>query len=268
MLVGNKNLIYTLVLIVTFLLIGCNKDEVDDPKVMQINVDRTELIAVKKIFGAEGLNCSFTDIVHFNNHWFVVFRESDKHVYGLDGKIKIYDSFDGIQWSFLKEFGVEGIDLRDPKFSVNNGELMLYIHGAKFEERSLVARYDFRTVYSKKYGWFELKDVIVGNYNNIQATVKGNECWPWRVTWFENEAYTIGYSSASQIFNVYHGEDGLIFRNTESIAKISNTPTEATIRVNKSGEFFVFTRRNNGTSLIGRSFSQKNLSHGMIPFRL
>lgn len=192
---------------------------------------------------------AFTDLVFFDNKFFLTFRESDKHVYGADGTIKLLNSTDGVNWKLIKEFSVAGVDLRDPKFAVNGDELMLYIHGLKIHEKTILAFNDYRFKYSNN--WDSIEHVTLDNKQQTTSKSEGNEAWPWRITWFEGSAYSIGYNGVD-LFGVYKSTDGLFFESEKNINDIADLPTEATIRANDKGAFYVLVRRNFGTALLGK----------------
>lgn len=201
----------------------------------QDNDDNSSII-VKRLTNDKGKHQAFTDLVFFNNQFFLVFRESDSHALGTDGIVKMLSSSDGKKWTLIKEFNVSGIDLRDPKFSQNNGKLMLYIHGSTYTNKELTGFSDYISYYSSTSGWKELKSVVLDNVKDSQSKTQGNQAWPWRITWFENKAYSVGYN-LNGIFDLYVSNDGEFFRKTNVFKKITNLPNEATIRISKNGEF-------------------------------
>lgn len=208
---------------------------------------------VVKVAGEEGFSFAFTDLVFFDNQFFVTFRKADKHDFGQNGVIQLYSSTDGQKWSFIKEYAVKGIDLRDPKFSVNENNLFLYIHGSTYVKGRLVKFSDFTTLYKEGVGFQDLQNVYLDNTKIGLTTLEGNEAWPWRVTWYKGKAYTVGYY-LDGIFDLYSSDDGISFKNINSFADIGGRPNEATIRVDQRGEFFIIARRLNGTTIVGRTF--------------
>lgn len=210
-------------------------------------------ISTQKIVGEEGVSYAFTDIVFFDDQFFLTFRKSNRHDKGDPGKIQIYNSVDGEKWNFLKEYSVDGIDLRDPKFSVNNDKLFIYIHGSKYKGIKLIAFSDYNAIYSKSEGFQGLKDVFLDNLKQDVANIEGNEAWPWRVTWHKGKAYTVGYG-VNGIFDIYSSDDGNFFKNLNAFKNINGNPNEATIRVDNNGEFFILARRLYGNTMVGRSF--------------
>lgn len=232
------------VLLAAFVLcFSCTAQDEDD-------LDKIETQRVT--FNGPELYNAFTDLVFFDNQFFLVFRESDKHAYGLNGIAKIYNSIDGKEWKFIKKFSVDGADLRDPKFSINGNNLSVYLHGSVWLNGGVVEFKDFISKWSKG-GWSNLQSVLLDNKNLETAKIKGNESWPWRVIWFKDVAYTFGYNPKG-IFDFYTSEDGINFVNKGGhFDKIGAIPTEATIRVYKNGDFYSLVRRNEGSSILLKS---------------
>jgi hypothetical protein len=108
--------------------------------------------------------------------------------------------------------------------------------------------------YSETDGWLDLTDVLLDNLTTSTSTISGNEAWPWRVNWHNDTAYSVGYS-ATGIFDVYESNDGLFFEKQNVFENIPSLPTEARIRVDDHGEFFVLVRRITGSTLLGRTYN-------------
>lgn len=218
------------------------------------SLDEDDKVNVQRITRTNGLSNAFTDLVYFDNQFFLVYRESDKHAYGLDGVIKLMNSTDGINWKLIKEFSISGIDLRDPKFSVNKNELMLYIHGSSYEGKTLSKFADFRIDYSD--GWSKVQNVILDNKIQTVLKLSGNESWPWRVSWLNGRAYTLGYNGVD-IFRLYDSDDGLFFKSNEVTYSNEGSPTEATIVANSVGDLYAIVRRNSAPALFKKYDTQK-----------
>ena len=210
-----------------------------------LDKDDHNKIQTQRITFNEGINNSFTDLTFFNNQFFLAYRESDKHAYGRNGIIKIYTSLNCKQWELLKEFSVDGTDLRDPKFAVNGNNLSIYLHGSVYKETLLVEFKDFISEFSV-IGWSNLKTVLLDNKKLEIAKLSGNESWPWRITWYKGLAYVFGYNT-NGIFDFYTSQDGMNFVNKGSYFKeIGSIPTEATIRIDHKGDFYSLVRRGSG----------------------
>lgn len=241
-------------LFISFVLLSCSAQDLDD----------NDKLINQRITNDKDKHQAFTDLVFFDNHFFLVFRESDKHAYGNDGIIKLLISSDGKKWKLTKEISIKGFDLRDPKFSVNNKELMLYIHGSKFDGQTLISSSDYRLNYSDS--WDKIQSVMLDNKLTTTQKIEGNEAWPWRITWNNNVAYAVGYNGVD-IFCMYTSIDGLNFKSQKKYS-LMNLPTESTIRVSDKGEFYVLTRRNIGTTFLQKYDAETNNLKlvGELPF--
>jgi hypothetical protein len=96
-----------------------------------------QLVSTKRIWDA-GQHNAFTDLTRFDGKWFCTFRESRAHVGGT-GKIRVLSSGDGERWDSAALLSEEGVDLRDPKFSVTPGNrLMLVLGGSLYDGKTSI----------------------------------------------------------------------------------------------------------------------------------
>jgi len=243
---------YFLGLIVLF---SCTDiDDHPEPKVFDKESD--EVIVTKRITPIDNRHKAFTDLIYFNDKWFLTYRESDKHIFGENGIVRIISSENADDWKLVKVFKSDGFDLRDPKFSLNNNNLMLYTHGSKYitQDMSIPSEFqDFKLDYDSKLGWESLKNVYVNNAGSSEAKIKGNQTYPWRITWYKNKAYSFGYNFQQNIFSFYQSTDGVNFNNQGFFPPIESYPSEATIRVNDNGVFYALVRREYSSALLGTS---------------
>lgn len=214
--------------------------------------DDTDKIITHKVTFNEGLNNAFTDLVFFENQWFLSYRESDRHGLGKDGVVKILNSVDGLKWNLIKEFSIEGLDLRNASFTINGNKLMAYIHASKYVNKNLVSFKDFQSVYNSSSGWQNLEDVTLDKKIGYTAKIEGNEGWPWKITWYKGKAYTFAYG-LDNFFDFYKSSDGFNFSNTNSTQKFEGAPSETTLKVDKKGVFYALVRRNSSNGMIGKS---------------
>lgn len=244
--------------LILILLLSCTDiDDKPEPKVF--DKESNEIIQTKRITPIDKRHKAFTDLIYFENKWFITFRESNKHIFGEDGIVRIISSTNADDWNLVKVYKSDGFDLRDPKFSLNEGKLMLFTHGTKYvtENVSHPSEFkDFRADYDSDSGWGEFKNIYLENTHSIGAKINGNQTYPWRITWYKNRAYSFGYNFQQNIFSFYLSDDGLNFSNINSISPIEGFPNEATIRVDDNGIFYVLIRREYKTALLGVS---KNL---------
>lgn len=229
-------------LIVLILCFSCNAQDEDD---------RDEIIA-HRITSSEGLNNAFTDLVFFDNQWFISYRESDKHGLGKDGIVKILSSKDGQKWNLIKEFKLERFDLRDATFTVNDNKLMAYVHGSEYVDRSLISYKDFKTMYTSNGGWGILQEVTLEKKAGSVSKIEGNEAWPWKITWHKGKAYTFAYG-LNGFFEFYQSTDGIKFNSDNNMRKFQGSPTETTMKVNSEGVFYALVRRDYSNAILGKS---------------
>jgi hypothetical protein len=84
-------------------ILSCGSQDFDEGKTKEpIITPITERILVNRIAYEEGRHKAFTDITFFDNQFFLVFRESDKHAYSEDGVVHMFTSIDGLKWDFFK----------------------------------------------------------------------------------------------------------------------------------------------------------------------
>jgi hypothetical protein len=245
---------YVIFICIICLLFSCSSKIYNDSEIPVDGVIEpiTDKITINRVAYKEGRHKAFTDITFFDNQFFLVFREADKHAYGENGVVQIFNSSDGLKWDLLKEIVEPGIDLRDPKFALNGDKLSLYIHGSTYQNQKIKSFSGYNLSYSKLDGWQKPQSVLLDNRAVVANVILGNEAWPWRITWHENTAYAVGYNG-NEIFDLYKSDDGLFFSKQNVFSSVPKEPSEATIRVSNSGEFFVLARRDKGPALLGRT---------------
>jgi hypothetical protein len=131
---------------------------------------------------------------------------------------------------------------------------MLYIHGSHFKMSNFEGSSDYVLKYLGDNVWSDAFSVFLDNKKVRAVKLMGNEAWPWRMTWFNNKAYSVGYNGVD-IFDLYESEDGILFKGKNAFEKISGFPNEATIRFKDSGEMYILYRNSKANSFIGRSSS-------------
>lgn len=198
---------------------------------------KPRLISCTKIWDAEP-HCAMTDLIHYHGIWFCTFRESDMHVYGKDGVIRIIQSKDGVSWSTAAEFKEPGSDFRDPKLTVApDGSLMLLIGVTIYRDKKYVSRQS-RVAFSKDgLSWSPLKEVLTPHE------------WLWRVTWHKGIAYGVSYRASNldkpkeewliKIFKSHNGIDYELLTQWN----IHGYPSETTLHFLENGKMIALVRR-------------------------
>jgi len=86
------------------------------------------LVSVKRLWDKAQHN-AFTDLVRFQERWWCVFREGEKHV-SPDGALRVITSSDGETWESAALLQSATEDLRDGKLSVTSDGRLLLIGAA------------------------------------------------------------------------------------------------------------------------------------------
>jgi hypothetical protein len=200
------------------------------------------LISVERIWD-RAPHSAFTDLVEFNGKLYCTFREGSGHVpgkEGTNGTIRIIASDDGQNWRSVALLAEEHVDLRDPKLSVTpDGRLMVLVGGSYYEGEKLGVRHT-RVSFSDKTGTrFSVPKPIV-----VEAKIKTDADWLWRVTWQRGTGYGVIYQSGEEEFKAHlvSTRDGLNYQLVTTFA-ISGRPNETTLRFNADGEMIVWVRR-------------------------
>ncbi|MBA2113717.1 sialidase family protein [Bremerella alba] len=159
---------------------------------------QAEIISVEKIWDQAPHN-AFTDLVRFQDRWFCVFREGQKHV-SKDGALRVLSSVDGKNWKSAALITSDTADLRDAKISVTpDGRLCLAGAGALHQPAA--AKH-------QSYVWYSDD----GTDWSTPTEVGDPNFWLWRIAWHNGNAYGIGYgTSGARAARFYKSTDGKTF---------------------------------------------------------
>ena len=223
--------------------------------------DRKPILVESKRIWDRAKNNSFTDLTRFRDQWFCCFREGIAHA-GDDGKVRVLHSPDGVEWTSAALIDEEGVDLRDPKFSIKpDGQLMIIAGGSVWNQEAkpaLLKTKQPRVMFSTD-----------GITWTKPATVLEEGQWLWRVDWHEGKAYGISYpylraqhpdpkvAEAAETngpvppgpypwkVKLVTSTDGL---NWELVTHLDvpGRPNEATVRIRPDGEMIAMVRRERG----------------------
>jgi hypothetical protein len=200
------------------------------------------LISVERIWERAPHN-AFTDLVAFNGKLYCTFREGSGHVpgkEGTNGTIRIIVSDDGQNWRSVALLAEEHVDLRDPKLSVTpEGRFMLLIGGSYYEGETLGVRHT-RVSFSDRTGTrFSVPKPIV-----VDAKIKTEADWLWRVTWHQGVGYGVIYQSGGDEYKAHlvSTRDGVQYKHVTTFA-ITGRPNETTLRFTADGEMIAWVRR-------------------------
>jgi len=196
------------------------------------------LVSLQKIWSHSRHN-AMTDLALFNQKWFCVFRESDEHVYGKNGVIRLLCSNNGSIWEPAAIFEKEGVDLRDPKLSVTpTGQLMILIGGTVYTKEGKYVTRQPRVAFSNDgIIWTPLKEILSPHE------------WLWRITWHKGKAYGVSYRFSDPTNKrlewsvaLFESIDGLHYDQITHF-DIGGYPNETTLRFLPGDEMIALLRR-------------------------
>ncbi|MET3874857.1 hypothetical protein [Chitinophaga sp. OAE865] len=223
------NFVLAQVIFCALVLFGCKKENGLENPVIPVDPNADLL---KVIWSKKGVHSAFTDLTQFENQFYCAFREGSSHT-SYDGIFRILISPDGLSWNTIGTVSVPYLDLRDPKFFVDNeGKLSL----AGFARDTLDKKYNFV---------WKLNKTGIGKPHSVGIT----DYWLWRYTKFKNINYSIGYlykkgSSQKPKLVLFFSSDSGFLRYEVKGADIFNKgcPSEASLVINEDSVAYVCLR--------------------------
>lgn len=203
---------------------------------------QAEIISVEKISDSAP-HSAFTDLIHFQRHWFCVFREGSAHV-SPDGALQVLKSQDGNTWQSVARLTSPTADLRDAKITVTpSGQLMLCGAGALHQPAE--ARHQSLVWYSDDgTNWSDAIEIGPPNY------------WIWRITWHEGKAYGVGYHTIEpRETQLFVSDDGRHFEKHGKPFAIDGFSNESSLVFHSDDTAICVVRRDGkpNDALIGSS---------------
>jgi len=216
-----------------------------------------EIVSVEKIWD-QGKHNAFTDLVRWHDAWYCTFRESEAHV-GGDGQIRVLTSKDGKTWESAALISEQGIDLRDPKFSVTpDDRLMIVAGGSLYGGTKVLKGRRPRVLFSKD-----------GREWTPPTPVLTDGEWLWRVTWHDGKAYGVSYNAEARAtdagkaaaqakkvepgpaewkLKLFSSPDGVHYDLVTHL-DVPGHPNETTVRFLPDGTMLALVRREAGNKL-------------------
>ena len=203
-----------------------------------------ELVEVQKIWDHAPHN-AFTDLVRWKDRFYCAFREGQGHADDI-GKLRVIAPEEqGDAWESVGLLSMDDYDLRDAALSVTPDQRLMVLGGAQQPRDGVRFTSTFVAFTKDGTQWTEPR--IVGEPGR----------WLWRVTWHEDTAYGVSYSTpAGQPYSAMHSSrDGIEYQT--SVAKLlgEGGPTEARVRFAKDGTCYCLHRRDGrpNTAMLGVS---------------
>ena len=204
-----------------------------------------EIVSVKKIWDIDKYHC-FTDLKRFKGKWYCTFRESDSHVGGEQGKIRVIVSKDTETWKSVNHIVLKGRDLRDPKISVTtDGRLMVYSAACLYEGRTR-KNSKMQVTFSKNgVNWTPLQ-VMQFDCPGEHKT-DGHQLW--RLIWHKGRAYGVTKLMKPNRAMLVTSTDGVHWKQITKI-NIPNeadgspaAPSEAALQILNDGNMMILFRQ-------------------------
>jgi hypothetical protein len=194
------------------------------------------LLEVHRIWSQSRHN-ALTDLVRFREEWFCVFREGLDHA-SPGGHLRILRSQNGTDWNDAGCLSVPSADLRDPKLSVMPSGRLMIVAAAALHPPSPIRHQSL--VWHSPDGTRWSGPVEIGE----------PDFWLWRVTWRDDTAYGMGYSTtdAAGDIRLYSSLDGMRFNLAARDLFTGGYPNEATLAFQPDGSALCLLRRDSGTA--------------------
>jgi hypothetical protein len=205
-------------------------------------VAKAEVLEVRKIWDKAPHN-AFTDLIRFQNRWYLAFREGSAHV-SPDGAVRILSSADGERWSDAGRLAVEGADLRDPKLTVAPNQILILNATAAFPASSQVRHQSYVFYTSDGRDWS--RPTAFGDCN----------FWMWRISWNRDRAYSLGYSTVKpHTLRLYSSPNGIQWSPFVDELLTGDFPNESAMLFTDDQMGYCLLRRDEGTktALLGSS---------------
>lgn len=200
------------------------------------------LLSVQHIGEAAPHN-AFTDLVHWRDRFWCVFREGKAHV-SPDGAIRVLTSASGTNWTSAARLTSVRGDLRDPHVTLTpDGRIMLY--GA-------VALPQPGPVTHQSLAWFSEN----GTNWSAEIPIGDPNVWLWRVAWNGPQALGVGYDTGGERFvRLYSTRDGRTFETLLPTLFAEPEPNEAGLTFLPDATCLCLLRRDGepGTGKLGRA---------------
>ena len=242
------------------------------------NFTLEDSVTVSKIWD-KGKHNAFTDLIRFNNAFYLSFREGESHVGGENnGKVRILKSKDGEKWESVALLAMEGLDLRDPKLSVTpNKQVMVIMAGAVFENGAIKELFPMVSFSDKPGTEFSQPERSV-----LDPAITPSKDWIWRVTWHKGIGYGIDYQLKENagdrkllkkdawLIYLMKTKDGKSFEKVSRL-EVEGLPNEATVRFDENNNALVLIRREQGDMmgvLAKSSFPYTDWEYTKLDFRL
>jgi len=185
----------------------------------------------------DGHHNAFTDMVYWNDHFYLVYRSAETHI-DLDSKLVLIKSYDAGKWDEVEEFRFKDADIRDAKILVLNNTLFIY--ALKNENPFAIPHTSYYTYSYDGEKWADWEEIVPNDYVL------------WRPKIINNIVYVAAVSDDYEKSILLKSFDG---RNWEKVGTIHKGEHhgEPEISLLPDGRMICVSRREGSNLLIGDS---------------
>ena len=211
-----------------------------------------ELVEVNKVWDYAPHN-AFTDLIRFQDQWYLSFREASSHAVSGDGDVRVLRSSDGTTWESvaLLDYGPEW-DMRDGKLNVTaDGRLMLNTAAAPLAA----------TNHRQSLAWFTDDGT---DWSDGPYTVGEYDWWLWGVTAHptSGDVYGVGYGPINthpRTTRLYKSSDGINYATIVPTLTAEPETGETALLFRDDGSAVALVRDNTGVERSFRGHGDRRL---------
>ena len=153
-----------------------------------------------------GYHNAFTDLIYWNEKFYLAYRESDYHAGSNESKIVIMVSGNAINWKLAAKLDGDGIDIRDPKFTIVKNKLFVFaLKGAPFIASPTKSAYSFT---SDGSNWSKFENINYSGWLIWRPRTADSTTWYAPFYWYE-----LGESFLMKSTDCIHWQEtGIIYK--------------------------------------------------------
>jgi len=237
--IGGSNRLASAILVgaMAVLTAACDTDPSSPP------MPTTGFVSNQRIVYSDGLHNENTDLIEWNGAFWMVFRGGEEAQNGSPlARLKVFRSDDrGDTWTMTAEVFMPDRDIRDPKFVVQDGRLVLYacsrVPGAHVRDAGGLA-WAVRTESADGVTW------------PVPVRVCDETWMFWRIVRHDGAWFATGYNDGDVQVGLFRSTDGRAWEKVSLIFDSEpDVPSEAELHF-RGDTAIALVRLDNGTTLL------------------
>jgi hypothetical protein len=200
----------------------------------------------------DGRHNAFTDLLHWQGHFWLVYISSPSHFASKDSRVVLLRSEDAKQWQEMARFSGDGQDIRDPKLAIIKDQLVLY---ALLNKQFDPEPYKSITTHSADgVTWSPFEDVTPEGWLLGRPVTTDHE------TWFA-PAHRIDHGTAVLL----RSTDGVTWE-VHSTIHANDRADETAVQLLPDGRMLAVTRIEAGGGIFGHPEAGTQISRAEAPY--